>query len=149
MSRKIFFFLALCLSSSAYSQTCKIIYSYDQSGNRITRDKNCPTPLPDSPAPMAAQAATATTADGVNTFDNSSSIFSAYPNPTYGIINVSLANFENSSYQLYDILGKQIQQGNFISSQLVLDISNEGNGQYILRIISNGQSKDYKIIKKS
>ncbi len=144
-----FVLLALCLSSAAYSQNCTIVYSYDQSGNRTMRVQNCPPPPLNSQAPLAAQSETvvAPTVDGVNTIDNVRAL--VYPNPTYGIVNISLANFENATYQLYDISGKLVQQGQFTSGQLMLDISNEGSGQYILRILSNGQRQDYKIMKKS
>ena len=153
--RPVFVLLALCLSYSAFSQnTTKIKFSYDDSGNRIKRDTI--VVIPGKKAPVAAaqisqnnQQALLDTVSANKAEVSTSDIALVYPNPTYGLININLSAFENGTYQLYDILGKEIQKGVFTSSQTIIDISNEGSGQFILVITANGQNQSFTIMKKS
>ena len=156
MKFKIFLFFLLCLSSAAYSQTTVFKYSYDASGNRTSRTIEIIPAPPGQAPPMAeeqmAQKQNAALSDSTNLSTPETTTLKTavvYPNPTFGLININLESFKNSTYQLFDISGKEIQRGVIYSSQTILDISNEGSGQYLLRITSSGQVQSFSIIKKS
>ncbi|MCX6180611.1 MAG: T9SS type A sorting domain-containing protein [Bacteroidetes bacterium] len=140
-----FVLLALCLSSVAYSQNVSFVYSYDASGNRVQRKIEQP------PQKKLSNPASASVITDVVKIDEVKTAIVAlvYPNPTYGLLNISLENFENATYQVFDISGKEISQGKFTSSQMIIDISNEGSGQYLVKITSNGDTQSYLITKKS
>ncbi len=75
-----------------------------------------------------------------------------YPNPNNGTFNVSLANFnnENCHYKIFDLTGKQIEEGdkeisnNFINFKLLPSIYKQGI--YLLKVNSNKNSTVVKFI---
>lgn len=72
-------------------------------------------------------------------FDNA---FSAYPNPTSGILYLS---DELSNVQLFDIAGRQVYSASDILS--VIDLSEIAAGTYILVAEKDGERISTKIIK--
>ena len=74
-----------------------------------------------------------------------------YPNPTsdkaYLLLNME--DIEKCTYWLYDILGREIQNGNITSDRTELDFIPFESGVYILRLIKkNALVQDIKIIKQ-
>jgi hypothetical protein len=69
---------------------------------------------------------------------------SAYPNPTNSIINLA-GNYKITTIELYDIQGRMIQTT--INSNSI-DITNNTNGIYFLKVTSNKGSKIIKVIKE-
>ena len=64
----------------------------------------------------------------------SNQIFTVFPNPTHGIINFSLPNYENQLYvKIYTLQGQEIISTSVESS---IDISHLQNGCYVLQIFS-------------
>ena len=133
----LFVLYFLCFAFSEQAQTTvsnyKFNYTYDQSGNRVQR--------------VMQVNQVAQKSDGVDSIPRN--VVLVYPNPTFGLLNVTLTTFDNESYQLFDMMGKEIKRGSFTSAQTTIDISEEGSGQYLLRIFSKGKYQDYKIVKKS
>lgn len=72
--------------------------------------------------------------------------FSIYPNPTNGIINLS-AN-ENFNYQVFNLQGTKIQQGQSNSLSKQVNLLRFASGIYFIRVNINGVSKTQKIILK-
>ena len=72
-----------------------------------------------------------------------------YPNPTTDIINIELQQKDNVSFQLTNINGKTIQQGQFSKTSNQLDIKNQPTGIYILTLLNatDNQKENIKIIK--
>ena len=66
-----------------------------------------------------------------------------YPNPTKDIINIVFENKE-VTVEIYDISGKKILR----TKDSKIDISHYTNGVYLLKLISNEQTKVQKIIKQ-
>ncbi|MFM2227022.1 MAG: hypothetical protein RL664_365 [Bacteroidota bacterium] len=56
-----------------------------------------------------------------------------YPNPSEGILNFALGTHLASSYRIYDLSGRVVQQENIFSEQSSLNVSNLANGHYLLR----------------
>ena len=84
-------------------------------------------------------------------YDDLSSLVTLFPNPTSDKVYLILKmdNIENCSYWLYDILGREIQNGNLVSDQSELSLSSFESGVYILRIIKeNTLVQEFKIIKQ-
>lgn len=76
---------------------------------------------------------------------------SLFPNPTSDkvYLHLEMENIDNCFYYLYDILGREIQNNNIISTQTELSFAPFESGVYILRIImENTLVKDFKIIKQ-
>jgi hypothetical protein len=74
-----------------------------------------------------------------------------YPNPNKGILNIESATKNISSVQVYDIMGQLILENNIVNdnSKVSIDISNNKNGLYIIKINSvEGNSIIKKILKQ-
>ncbi len=73
----------------------------------------------------------------------------AYPNPTANIVTVDVLNATQASIQLFDLNGKMIQSFTSREAKNILDLSDQPNGTYIIRVIndSTNMSVQKKIIK--
>jgi hypothetical protein len=69
---------------------------------------------------------------------------SVYPNPTFDLITVEADWIEGEEYQVFDLLGRKVLNGQFASSIHTIKLSNLARGQYTLRI----GSKDVRILKQ-
>jgi len=76
--------------------------------------------------------------------------FSIYPNPAFDFLKLIATNYklENLTYQLYDINGSLLQNGEIINSETIIQTGNLPSATYYLRIIDNQKEiKTFKIIK--
>jgi len=75
---------------------------------------------------------------------------SIYPNPTTNLITIKLNNLlENLSVELISIDGKIVQQQKVNNARkFTLDLSNENNGIYFLKLNSEKSTNQFKIIKQ-
>ena len=83
-------------------------------------------------------------------FNNNTSKFIAYPNPSSGIINVSSTNTIKGVIA-YNILGKEVYNYNFseLNNEVIVDLSFLETGMYFLKAISeNNNFQTIKVIKK-
>ena len=135
--QSICFVLLSMISTGVHAQG--IAYSYDASGNRISRSviNN------NSQAPRL---------EGAWETSNSSRKIDIVvtPNPTSEMISVKLSQWEDSdtgTLVLSDVSGHVIVQQTITSAQTTIDISNSSNGIYMMMIELNGEKKSYKIIK--
>lgn len=76
---------------------------------------------------------------------------SIFPNPASNSLRIEISNFNiNNSYNyfLYDLFGQILNQGNIVSSNETIDISNYPTGVYIVKIIRDDNAfLTKKIIK--
>lgn len=79
-------------------------------------------------------------------FENDASIL-FFPNPTNRDIYIN-SNSDIKSVQLYDIQGRLLQTIIVNKNQTTMDVSNQSNGVYFLKVISDKGSKVEKIIKE-
>ena len=69
-----------------------------------------------------------------------------YPNPSNGIINISV---DNKYYlEVLDITGKIIYTQNLDLKNTFIDLSNQKSGLYIMRFSNNNQTLNYKVLIK-
>ncbi|MEZ4936138.1 MAG: T9SS type A sorting domain-containing protein [Crocinitomicaceae bacterium] len=73
-----------------------------------------------------------------------------FPNPSSGNFQVRLTGTANGTfdYQIIDITGKIIEDGNQTQRSFDMDLTNLESGIYYLRIVNNGVAKINKLIIK-
>lgn len=73
-----------------------------------------------------------------------------YPNPTNGYIAVVSENdtIPNGQFNVYNNIGAQLLQGEWIKEGTLIDLSGNKNGSYILELIDAVSRKTYTIIKQ-
>jgi len=80
-----------------------------------------------------------------------SGAFGIYPNPTTGIANLKLEmdNASDVSVTVFNVLGKLLQSFNYTNvtnRTHSIDLSNQPNGIYFVRLTTNGQTETKKVI---
>jgi hypothetical protein len=85
----------------------------------------------------------------VTTLNVDDSVFSKlkyFPNPVTD--NFTLSNLEsNSQIEIYTVLGQQISYATYDSQEVNLDFSKYNSGIYLVKIMSNNETKTIKILK--
>ncbi|MBR4300545.1 MAG: T9SS type A sorting domain-containing protein, partial [Bacteroidales bacterium] len=72
---------------------------------------------------------------GINTANDSNTIIDIYPNPTTGIVEVSLPQeFENQDIKLYNLRGVLLQTKVLHGGITQFDISSLPDGVYIIKV---------------
>lgn len=95
---------------------------------------------------MTNQAETVFAVLGTNAFTGAGSL-QVYPNPTTGLIRISSGE-TLSSFRLYDLQGRLLQDTTLDNATRALDISGHPAGMYILEIRTDVGVKVEKIVKK-
>jgi alpha-tubulin suppressor-like RCC1 family protein len=78
--------------------------------------------------------------NGINELHNQQMNLDISPNPSSGVFNLQMSQFENlkmNNIEIYDVYGKKIYQSS--DSQILkstIDLSNEPKGMYFIRAIS-------------
>ena len=75
----------------------------------------------------------------------------AYPNPTVNNLIISLQNYnyENLTYKLFDIRGREIIDGTISNSETIVNMQPYASATYILKLSNkNKEIKSFKILKK-
>ena len=125
----LIFLLSVVLSMWAGLDICaqRIKYTYDNAGNRLTRQKEIVVQtrgaLSDEEEPSVYEE------------ELSETKVTIYPNPTRGMLKVDISGvekFENARISLYDLTGKLLQQWAGISQSNEIDLSERTPGMYVL-----------------
>lgn len=69
-----------------------------------------------------------------------------YPNPTSSVLNVAPDNGINTSYVVFDQLGRSVKEGNLQLTDFQIDCTSLSQGMYYLQL--KGQAEVIKIVKK-
>ncbi|HRE77228.1 MAG TPA: Omp28-related outer membrane protein [Flavobacterium sp.] len=87
---------------------------------------------------------------GVNTNlsvdDFNASLIKFYPNPTNGLVNISLP--ESATITLTDLSGKQVLSGSYESGESTINLSSLSKGLYLINFSGDNFSKTDKIVVK-
>ena len=141
----LIFLLSVVLSMWAGLDICaqRIKYTYDNAGNRLTRQKEIVVQtrgaLSDEEEPSVYEE------------ELSETKVTIYPNPTRGMLKIDISGvekFENARISLYDLTGTLLQQWGSISQSNMVDISDRTPGVYIMQIVYNGNASSWKIVKE-
>ena len=69
----------------------------------------------------------------------------AYPNPTTGIVEVMLPT-NNATVSVINMIGEEVANSSTTSNLLKMDLSNQPNGVYFIKVTSNGEVTTKKIL---
>ncbi|MCB9173771.1 MAG: T9SS type A sorting domain-containing protein [Flavobacteriales bacterium] len=69
----------------------------------------------------------------------------AYPNPTTGIVEVMLPK-NNGTVKVYNMIGEEVTNASTTSNMMKVDLSNQPNGIYFVKVSSNGEVTTKKVI---
>ncbi len=82
-------------------------------------------------------------------YENDSKQFlSIFPNPTTGPITINNEELRIKNVAVYDIYGKEVLKQEVKSQKYEVDLSNQPNGIYIVKVITDKQTIRKKIIKQ-
>lgn len=139
MQNKLLLWLLLLVGVVAYGQN-KVKFTYDTSGNRVSRQI---VPLNKS-AFLSDTIAISEEKMGEKTFK-------LYPNPTYGLLTMDISNLEENekvSIQITDMNGRALLKKVQTTSNFQIDLTAHPKGFYILSAIIGTERKEWKIIKE-
>ena len=85
---------------------------------------------------------------GTTGIDNTSfsSTINIYPNPTSAIINVLVASTENTEIVVLNVVGEVVYNNNHVLNVNKIDMSNQANGVYFVKVKSGNQVTTKKVI---
>lgn len=72
--------------------------------------------------------------------------FSAYPNPTQGLVTVQVAQAESFDYAVYNLQGQLLMQGNVQGNETLLNMASFPEGIYLISVKANNQQPVYQRI---
>ncbi len=91
-----------------------------------------------------------TTTSALSIDNQDFTIFNVYPNPTNGMVNISLSTFEDVKVTLYDISGRQIYsktlENNSNTFNENIDLSGIASGVYLLNVKSGSKTATKKLV---
>jgi hypothetical protein len=72
-----------------------------------------------------------------------------YPNPSHDFFNLTISSItKNTTIEIYDAIGSLIGKKKIIAAETIIDLSNQPNGIYFIKIISDNNISTQKIIKQ-
>ena len=125
--------LVLLLS---FVMRAQVVVSYDAMGNRIKREIVLSRSMENTEKPLT------------ETLSRKS--ISIYPNPTAGLLKISISGWETTDkckFTIFSLKGALIQEIQVSSSVTEIDLSDESDGMYLLNIELNESKSAWKIIK--
>jgi hypothetical protein len=136
----LFFLFFLCTKSLAQ----QIVYTYDSSGNRISRQYV---------VQLRSATAKATTPEDTLSVeaDTEGLQVIVYPNPTRGDLQVKVSGIDqDADIQLFlcTLQGSPIQKVNTQYGITTINMSGYASGCYLLRVNAKGKRLEFKIIKQ-
>lgn len=70
-----------------------------------------------------------------------------YPNPTTGMVNIAMpTNTSNFNVTVFNVVGEQVLTSNVNSNKTVVDLNNQPNGVYFVKVTSNGEVTTTKVL---
>ena len=142
----ILFILCNYYSSAQITGYCapSIKYSYDAAGNRILRNVYPSCRLEDND-----EANNSSGPDSLNFANKQGFEVNLFPNPTNGQMQAeATAGFmelENKTVYIQTMKGELLHKQEIKESSFTLDFTTYSPGYYIVRILANGYSKNWKV----
>ncbi len=133
-----------------------ITYSYDLAGNRDGRSlavekikQNDSISKNDSIEGIASENLLENNPDKLTETVNNK-VITVYPNPTEGLLKVSITNFNKStgSIKLYTINGSELLKISTLQTENLINLSDKTNGTYMMEIVLDGKKSVWKIVKR-
>lgn len=133
-------------------------YHYDASGNRTLRETiyliNSQSAMTNTKSGIGNKKEDSQISDeherpierAIGSFD-----LKIYPNPTKGILKIDVAgdnDIQNALIEVYTVNGKTVYSSKDVRRNYQIDLSNQSNGVYIMRIVLNNIPYEWKIVKE-
>lgn len=142
-------FLVFTLFTSCFfvNTNAQVSYSYDNNGNRTAKVIVLNTLKSDEAVPSEAYD------DGISVFEEiiGESSITIYPNPTKGRLRVDIhkeSPIDNGFLEIFANTGKSVFKTTTILESNQIDLSNQPQGIYVMRINVDGEITTWKIIKE-
>lgn len=87
-----------------------------------------------------------TVANKLSTEDKFLKNLNFYPNPVKNYLNIS-SHFKINSYQIYNVLGSLVAEGNVFGKTTTIDMTQFNSGLYFVKVVSNNMQSTLKITK--
>ncbi len=71
---------------------------------------------------------------------------SIYPNPSLGTLNVALTEKNNSTVSIYNILGEVVFSSTKNTQLFTVDMNNQPNGVYFVKVKTGGNVTTKKVV---
>ncbi len=86
---------------------------------------------------------------GINSLVSNTAAFNVYPNPTNGVLNVTMnvSTTSDNMIQIVNTLGKVIYNGKAVAATTEIDLRTYPAGIYFVKVKQEGQEKTIKVIK--
>jgi hypothetical protein len=133
------------ITRTTWNQYCQAQTSYitiNPVRSMIPADNSVPQALSSS---LIVDKNVAETATSIQNQSVENSIY-VYPNPSTGIFNIEMNSAVKNNIEVYDMLGKKIKSVELNNPRSTLDLTGSPKGMYMLRIISDGEIVNKKII---
>jgi len=137
--------ILLTLPGMAQERTIRINYSYDASGNRVSRV------ISFSKSITKSSDSTANTKENSFTDQLGRIKIVLYPNPTKGLLTIEVTNLPDNTkggITIADASGKLLQESTSLKSTNTIDLSNQSPGMYFLRIRAGDEVTEWKVLKE-
>ena len=149
----------LAVSLQAISQEPNtVIFSYDASGNRITRETIYFPPKSEKPVKGPKEDTTGITNPDVlkteivkHTANVGTITINIFPNPTGGMFKIVFEGWEKETkagLHLHTLSGTEVKKIETLEQETNIDITSQPKGTYILTVIVNGKKETWKVVKK-
>ncbi|WP_118976988.1 T9SS type A sorting domain-containing protein [Taibaiella koreensis] len=142
--------LFMAFAVIAKAQVCKILISYDDSGNRIKREKSCVGNRPENPADSVNLAAQGI-GGGADKALGPVGLFEIYPNPTANQVNVRLDAISLQSacsLIITDATGKALSQRSLKDPVTTIGLNGYTDGTYFFMLYRGSSVNTVKIVKE-
>ena len=150
-------FLAVNLQATAQEPNT-VVFSYDASGNRITREAIYIPPKSEKPVKGQKEDTTGITNPDIlkteivkHTANVGAISINIFPNPTGGKFKVVFEGWEKettASLQLHTLSGTEVLKMENLKQETNIDIKSQPDGTYILTVIVNGKKEIWKVVKR-
>lgn len=146
--------LVACLQVTAQET---IVFTYDDAGNRETRETIFIPLNPDIVNEEKTDTMEITNPDMYKTepLKHTANVgaitINIYPNPNEGMFKVILEGWEQetkASLQLHSLLGTEVEKVEELRQEANIDITSQPNGTYLLTITVNDKKETWKVVKR-
>ncbi len=80
--------------------------------------------------------------------DENEYVVSVYPNPTNGLLNINVENSNHFNYQIFNMIGQNVMNGDIDGSEAKVDVSNLEKGVYFISVFDGNQKFVERIVVK-
>lgn len=85
---------------------------------------------------------------GISEINPQSDAISSYPNPTSSITNLVFTSSAERTITVYTLIGEKVMQTKSNTNKILIDLSSESNGMYLVEVQDNLSTSMVKVVKQ-